>query len=390
MLDLSIVIPCLNEDETLSICISKCKSVIQDNKLSAEIIIADNGSNDNSISIANKHGVKVVNVDDKGYGFALMGGIDAAQGKYILMADADDSYDFLEIPKFLNKIREGYDLVQGCRLPSGGGNIKNGAMPKLHQYFGNPFLTFLSRIFFSVPVNDIYCGMRCFKKEMYLDIQQKCGGMEFATENIIKSSLHGYKITEVPITLYKDGRAKKIPHLRTFKDGWRTLRFFLLYCPKYLYVYPGFCLLFIGFLGFLCGLFNLNFLGVTLDAHTLVFSSLSVIIGFQSLLFGLLTYQFSANEGLYFINDVFKKLNKFFTLEKSILIALLFIVIGIFSLGYSINKWRLLSFGEFSYSENMKIIVPGVTVTAIGFQLIMYSFYTNILNIPRKAVSKRY
>ena len=275
-IDLSVVMPCLNEADTLETCILKAQNAINNLGITGEVIIADNGSTDGSQSIAQKLGARVVNVIQKGYGSALMGGISAARGKYIIMGDADDSYDFLDVPKFVNELEKGFDLVQGCRLPSGGGTIKPKAMPFLHRWWGNPMFSVMARIWFKAPIHDVYCGLRGFRKEFQEGLDQRCVGMEFATEMIIKSSLRGAKIAEVPITLHPDGRKAHAPHLKTFRDGWRTLRFFLMFSPRWLFLYPGIILSLLGLAAFGLALTHTVIAGATLDAHTLLFGSFEV------------------------------------------------------------------------------------------------------------------
>src|SRR2546426_6655701 len=237
--EVSIVMPCLNEADTVATCIEKAQQAIREHEIPAGIIIADNGSTDGSIGIASRMGARVVQVRDKGYGHALMGGIAAARGTFNIMGHADDCYDYRELPGFVAKLREGFDLVQGCRLPSGGGAVAPGAMPFLHWWVGNPLLSALARRMFYVPVHDVYCGLRAFTKDFYSRLDQRCTGMEFATEMIIKASLWEAKTAEVPITLHPDGRKSHAPHLKTFRDGWRTIRLFLIYCPRWLFVVPG-------------------------------------------------------------------------------------------------------------------------------------------------------
>ena len=242
-IEVSVVIPCLNEADTLETCIVKARRALCKNNIRGEIIVADNGSTDGSPAIASRMGARVVHVKRAGYGSALMGGMAAARGGLIIMGDADDSYDFLEIPRFVEKLRSGFDLVLGCRLPSGGGAVQPGAMPFLHRWLGNPVLSGMTRKMFHAPIHDVYCGMRGFTKALYNSLDQRCTGMEFAPEMIIKASLFGARIAEVPITLYPDGRKSHAPHLRTFRDGWRTLRFFLLYSPRWLFLIPGLLLI---------------------------------------------------------------------------------------------------------------------------------------------------
>src|SRR6187551_2606877 len=248
--ELTVVMPCLNEADTIEVCVSKALRAIKEAGIDAEVVIADNGSTDGSQALAEKLGARVVSVPAKGYGSALMGGIAAARGRYVIMGDADDSYDFLEIPKFVQELRKGFEVVQGCRLPSGGGTVLPGAMPFLHRWWGNPMFSIMARTMFRAPIHDIYCGMRGFTKQAYLRLDQRCTGMEFATEMIIKASRFGLKIGEVPITLHPDGRKAHAPHLKTFRDGWRTLRFFLTCSPRWLFLVPGAMSFAIGLLGY--------------------------------------------------------------------------------------------------------------------------------------------
>ncbi len=238
-IELSVVMPCLNEADTLETCVLKAQRAMHENEINGEVIVADNGSTDGSQDIARRLGARVINVTQRGYGNTLMGGIGAARGRFVIMGDADDSYDFLQIPRFVLKLREGYELVQGCRLPSGGGTVLPGAMPLLHRWWGNPIFSLLVKRWFNAPINDVYCGLRGFTKDFYQDLNQRCSGMEFATEMIIKASLYKAKIAEVLITLHPDGRKSHAPHLKTFRDGWRTLRFFLMYSPRWLFLIPG-------------------------------------------------------------------------------------------------------------------------------------------------------
>src|SRR5437899_1027582 len=283
-IEVSVVIPCLNEEDTLARCIEKGQQAFREHSIAGEIVVTDNGSTDLSRSIAERHGARVVMIKEPGYGSALMGGIAAASGQFVIIGDADDSYDFLELPKIVEKLREGFDLVQGCRLPAGGGSIRPGAMPFLHRWVGNPFFSLLVRKWFGAPINDVYCGLRGFTKAMYERLDQRCTGMEFATEMIIKASLRGEKIAEVPITLYPDKRTSHAPHLKTFRDRWRTLRCFLWYCPRWLFLVPGGVFIAFGLLGFLISLPGLRIGHSTFDAHTLLFASLAILCGYQCIL----------------------------------------------------------------------------------------------------------
>jgi len=387
-IEVSIVMPCLNEADTLETCIRKAQTAMSAESIGGEIIVADNGSTDESLDIAHRNGAVVVNVSEKGYGSALMGGIAAARGKFVIMGDADDSYDFLETPKFVKKLREGYDLVQGCRLPAGGGTVKPGAMPFLHRWWGNPMFSLLVRKWFNAPINDVYCGLRGFTKDHYLRLDQRCTGMEFATEMIIKSSIYrdslGVKIAEVPITLHPDGRKAHAPHLKTFRDGWRTLRFFLMYSPRWLFLIPGLLMILAGMVGYIVALPQMRIAGIAFDAHTLLFASLFILCGYQSVLFAILTKTFAISEGL-MPDD--PKMNKFFAivnLERGLIVAAIALVIGVALLLMAINIWRRADFQALNYAETMRYVIPGSTLVALGFQTVLSGFFVSILGMRRK------
>jgi glycosyltransferase involved in cell wall biosynthesis len=382
--EVSVVMPCLNEADTLETCIRKAQRSMAEAGIAGEIVIADNGSTDGCPEIAERLGARVVRVAAKGYGNALMGGIAAARGRYVLMADADDSYDFLEIPKFVAKIREGYDLVQGCRLPSGGGRVAQGAMPWSHRWIGNPLFSRLSRWWFRAPIHDIYCGMRIFTKPHYERLDQQCVGMEFATEMIIKSSLYGSRIAEVPITLHPDGRKSHPPHLKTLRDGWRTMRFFLMYTPKWLFLVPGILLIAVGVLGFALVLPGARFGAVNLDAHTLLFASLAMLCGYQAILFAIFTKTFATNEGLMPPDPVVQRFFNFINLERGILAGLAALVVGLGLLLWAVNLWRRADFGDLDYATTMRWVIPGATLTALGFQTILSGFFVSILGMHKK------
>ena len=382
--EVSVVMPCLNEADTLEVCLNKAQRALRDNEITGEIIVADNGSTDGSQAIATGMGVRVVQVESKGYGNALMGGIAAARGKFVVMGDADDSYDFLEIPLFVEKLRAEYDLVQGCRLPSGGGNVLPGAMPLLHRWWGNPMFSSMTRRMFRAPIHDVYCGMRGFTKEFYKGLNPCCTGMEFATEMIIKASLYGKRIAEVPITLHPDGRKSHAPHLKTFRDGWRTLRFFLMYSPRWLFLMPGFLLFLLGLIGYGIAMPGLTVMGVSFGAHTLLFSSLAILCGYQSILFAIFTKTFAIAEGL-MPED--RRMTQFFqmvSLERGLIIAMIALLIGLGLLMAAVNQWRLANFGNLDYAHTMRLVVPGVTLTALGFQTILSSFFASILGMHRR------
>jgi glycosyltransferase involved in cell wall biosynthesis len=384
IVEISIVMPCLNEADTLAVCIKKALAAIEEHGIRAEIIVADNGSTDGSREIAESLGARVVPVAMRGYGSALMGGIEAARGRYILMGDADDSYDFGEVQKFLEKLREGYDMVQGCRLPAGGGTVMPGAMPGLHRWWGNPMFSALARNWFNVQVNDVYCGLRGFTKDFYTGLRQRCIGMEFATEMIIKGSLYGARIAEVPITLYPDGRLAHPPHLRTFRDGWRTLRFFLLYSPRWLFLIPGLALIVLGLAGYAIGLPGVRFRGIHFDVHTLLFASLAVICGYQSIVFAVFTKVFAISEDLLPPDPILTRAFRVIKLETGLAVGAVAMIVGAYFLFDALATWRATGFGDLQYAVTMRWVIPGVTLVALGFETILASFFLSLLGMRRR------
>jgi glycosyltransferase involved in cell wall biosynthesis len=385
VVEVSVVMPCLNEADTLETCIQKAQRALRDEGIPGEVIVADNGSTDGSQAIAQRTGARVVTVARRGYGNALMGGIGAARGRFIIMGDADDSYDFLEVPKIVAKLRQGYDLVQGCRLPSGGGRVMPGAMPALHRWLGNPLLTLLVRLWFGArSIHDVYCGMRGFTRALYDRLNLRCTGMEFATEMIIKATLFGEGMAEVPITLHPDGRKSHPPHLRTFRDGWRTLRFFLMYCPRWLYLFPGSALVLAGLAGYAVAVPAATWRGVTFDAHTLLVASLLIICGYQTMLFAIFTKTFAVNEGLLPEDRYYTRFYQLVNLERGLVLAGLALLAGLVLLVAAVNQWRLAGFGRLDYAATMRLVIPGVTLTALGFQTVMSSFFVSILGLRRK------
>jgi glycosyltransferase involved in cell wall biosynthesis len=381
--EVSVVMPCLNEADTLAVCIAKAQRSLREYSLAGEIIIADNGSTDGSQAIAARMGARVIHVGDKGYGNALRRGIAAARGKFLIMGDADDSYDFLEIPAFVEKLRAGFDLVQGCRLRSGGGKVLPGAMPLLHRWWGNPMFSSMTRWMFRAPIHDVYCGMRGFTKAFYDRLDPRCTGMEFATEMVIKASLYGERIAEVPITLHPDGRKAHAPHLKTFRDGWRTLRFFLMYSPRWLFLLPGALLVFLGLMGYAVALPGLMIMGVTFDAHTLLFASLALLCGYQSILFGLFAKTFAIAEGFLPDDPRLRRLFNVVTLERGLVIALATLLMGVTLLLAAVQQWQAVNFGNLDYAHTMRLVVPGVALTAMGFQTMLASFFAAILGMHR-------
>jgi glycosyltransferase involved in cell wall biosynthesis len=381
LIELSVVMPCLNEVETLAICIEKARRGLCEGKIAGEILVADNGSTDGSQALAEKLGARVVSVEEKGYGNALMGGIAAARGKYIIMGDADDSYDFTCLSTFITKLREGYDLVMGNRFTGG---IKPGAMPPLHKYLGNPVLTAIGRVFFGSPCKDFHCGLRGFSKEAVIKMDLRTTGMEFASEMVVKATLGGMKIAEVPTTLSPDGRSRA-PHLRSWRDGWRHLRFLLLYSPRWLFLYPG---MFLMFVGLATGLWLLPqprvVRGVTLDVHTLLFSATAVLIGFQGALFAVFTKIFAITAGLLPWDPRLDRLFRIYTLEKGLLLGAVLAIVGLVTSTYAISDWSARSFGPLATRETLRIVIPAVLTLTLGCQIILSSFFLSILGMGRK------
>jgi hypothetical protein len=382
-LELSVVMPCLDEADTLGTCIAKAQRAMSEHGIRGEVIVADNGSRDDSVEIAEQAGARIVHVAERGYGSALMGGIAASRGRIVLMGDADDSYDFLEIPAFVDKIRDGYDLVLGCRLPRGGGRVLPGAMPFLHRWFGNPLLSALVRVMFGAPVTDTYCGMRAFTQKLYERLDQRCTGMEFATEMIIKSTLHGARIGEVPITLHPDGRRAHGPHLRTFRDGWRTLRFFLLFSPRWLFLVPGGLMIVAGLAGYAAALPGVRIGGVALGAHTLLVASLAVLMGYQSLLFAVFSKTFAITTGLVPEDSRVTRFFEIVNLERGLLVGFGSLVLGVGLIGVVVRQWQLEGFGPLDYAQTMRWVIPGVTLAALGFQTILSGWFVSILGMNR-------
>jgi len=380
-LELSIVMPCLNESETLAACIEKAKRSLRENSIDGEIVIADNGSTDGSQKLAENLGARVVTVDSKGYGSALMGGITAARGKYIIMGDSDDSYDFSNLQPFIEKLREGYDLVMGNRFQGG---IKSGAMPPSHRYLGNPVLTAIGRLFFQSPCGDFHCGMRGFSKNAIIRLDLRTTGMEFASEMVVKATLHKLRIAEVPTTLSPDGRSSP-PHLRTWRDGWRHLRFLLLYSPRWLFLFPGTLLMLAGLVTGALLLIKPRTIGtVTFDVHSLLYSAMAILIGFQSITFALFTKIFAISEGLLPEDPRLNKLFKWITLEVGLVVGSVIVLIGFGGSVYALDFWGERSFGKLNPSQTFRIVIPAVTCLTLGCQILFSSFFLSVLGLRRK------
>jgi glycosyltransferase involved in cell wall biosynthesis len=380
-IEVSVVMPCLNEAETLETCIVKAQRALRDANIAGEVVVADNGSTDGSVGIAERLGARVVNVPATGYGNALMGGIALAVGKYVVMGDADDSYDFAHIPRFIDELRKGADVVFGNRFRGG---IQKHAMSALHRYFGNPALTRLGRLFFRCPVGDFYCGLRGFRKDAYDRMALRTTGMEFATEMVVKATLLDLRIAEVPTTLSPDGRHRP-PHLRTWRDGWRTLRFFLLYSPRWLFLYPGMALM---LLGALLGLWLLpapRVVGkVTFDVHTLVYAAAFMLLGFQAIAFALFTKLFAISEGLLPPDPSLDKISRYVTLEVGLAVGAALTLLGLSASVYAVSVWGAQHFGMLNYSRTMRLVIPAALLLTLGTQTIFASFFLSVLGMRRK------
>jgi len=376
--------PCLNEHETVGVCVEKALTALQAAGIEGEVIVADNGSTDGSIEIATALGARVVPISARGYGNALMGGIRAARGRYVIMGDADDSYDFRDVPKFVAKLRQGYDLVQGCRLPSGGGTVKPGAMPWLHRWLGNPMLSLLARHMFRTEIRDIYCGMRGFSRASFDRIDLQCTGMEFATEMVIKSSLFGERIAQIPITLSPDGRRTRRPHLRTFHDGWRTLRFFLIFSPRWLFWYTGLALLVLGAAGYAVALPGWTFRGVKFDVHTLVVASVVLQFGLQCAMFAVLTTTYGIKQRFRPPSARTDRFFKVFTLERGLVAGLIAMALGVAAIALAGAAWYRTGFGPLDYASTMRLVVPGATLVTAGGSVVLNSFLCSMLGLDRR------
>jgi glycosyltransferase involved in cell wall biosynthesis len=381
-IELTIVMPCLNEAETLARCIQNARLGIQRAGVRGQILIADNGSKDSSVLIAEKLGACVVHVKEKGYGHAVRAGVQAASGQWILMGDADDSYDFSEADRFVKKFQEGSELIMGCRLPSGGGKILPGAMPWKNRWIGNPVLSFIGRSFFKCPAHDFHSGLRGFTKEAFEKMDLQTTGMEFASEMVIKATLKELRIAEVPVTLSKDGRSRP-PHLKPWRDGWRHLRFMLLFSPRWLFLYPGIFLSLLGmiFAGRL-SLSSFEIGGIVFSVGTLFVASMTVVIGFQLIAFAFFFKVFAIAEGLLPDDPKLSRLLKIFTLEKGILLALAMLLTGVILLVRSIWVWKQAHYGILpSTEENLRRLIPAATLVALGIEGIFASFFMSALGL---------
>ena len=372
--------PCLNEAATLAHCITMAKGYIARSGIAAEVLIADNGSTDGSPEIATKLGARVVAVKERGYGAALLGGIRAAAGRYIIMADADGSYDFSKLDDFVAKLREGYDLVMGNRFRGG---ILPGAMPPLHRYLGNPVLTGIGRLFFHSPCRDFHCGLRGFNKRSIERLDMQTAGMEFASEMVVKATLHGLEVTEVPTVLSPDGRGRP-PHLRSWRDGWRHLRFLLIYSPRWLFLYPGLAMMAAGLALLLWLLPGTRYVGgIALDIHTLLYASGLIMLGLQACLFSIFTKLFGINLRLLPPDRTFYRVINAFTLERGLVLGVLLVAGGMVGSIDAVVNWKGVAFGPQQPQELMRIVVPSLTSILLGMEIVFASFFVSILQLKR-------
>ena len=379
--EVSVVMPCLNEAVTLAACIQQIQAMFAEHKISGEVIVADNGSTDGSQAIAERLGARVVPVSRPGYGSALMGGIDAAAGKFVVMGDSDCSYDFGHVPRLLEGLRAGNDLVMGNRFRGG---IKPGAMPPLHRYLGNPVLTGFGRLFFNSPCGDFHCGLRGFSKEAYKRMGLRTTGMEFASEMVVKATLFKMRIGEVPTTLSPDGR-DRAPHLRSWHDGWRHLRFLLLYSPRWLFLFPGLALMILGSVVGLLLLPGPRMVGaVRFDVQTLLYAAMSVLLGFQSVVFAFFTKIFAISEGLMPEDRNLNRLFRYITLESGLAAGFALIVIGLTASFLALGSWGATHFGLLDPGRSLRLVIPAVLSLTLGFELVLSSFFLSVLGMKRK------
>jgi glycosyltransferase involved in cell wall biosynthesis len=377
--ELTILMPCLNEAETLARCIGKARGFLARNGIRGEVLVADNGSTDGSQALAEANGARVVNITERGYGSALIGGIRAARGRYVIMGDSDDSYDFCELGLFVEKLRAGYQLVMGNRFQGG---ILPGAMPPLHRYFGNPALTTIGRIFFHSPCGDFYCGLRGFERRAVLDLDLQAPGMEFAAEMVVKATINKLRIAEVPTTLSPDGRGRA-PHLKSWRDGWRGLRFLLLFSPRWLFLYPGTAMFLGGILAMALLLPGPRLIGrIGFDIHTLLYAAVAVIIGVQSIQFWVFAKIYGMREGLVPPDPWFSSIiSAVARLENGLIAGGVLLLVGL-ALGiYAVGTWDVAGFGALRPSDTMRLVIPSAVAIILAFQTAYGAFFVSVLEI---------
>ncbi len=378
MTELTILMPCLNEAATVGSCVAKARGFLERAGIDGEVLIADNGSHDGSRELAQSAGARVVDVPARGYGAALAGGIAAARGRYIIIGDADESYDFDRLEGFVAKLREGYPLVMGNRFRGG---IRRGAMPLLHRYLGNPVLSFVGRLLFRNRIGDFHCGLRGFDREAVRSLRLRTTGMEFASELVVKASLAGWRIAEVPTTLSPDGRGRP-PHLRTWRDGWRHLRFLLLFSPRWLFLYPGLALLALG-IALMSALYfaPLHFLGVGLDIHSMLYASAAALLGLQLCLFGLFARVAAQSAGLLPPQPALEKLLAAVTLERGLLAGLCMVLAGVLWSAAAVWQWRAAGFGALDPRVVMRDTIPATGLMVGGMEFVLAAFLLSVLRL---------
>jgi glycosyltransferase involved in cell wall biosynthesis len=378
---LSVVIPCLDEARTIGTCISKAQASLRQLGIPGEVVVADNGSTDGSQAIAEELGARVVPVAEPGYGSALTGGIAAARGRWVVMGDADDSYDFSDLEPFVERLRDGYDLVNGNRFEGG---IKPGAMPWLHRHLGNPVLSFVGRRLYGTPCGDIYCGLRGFDREKVIALDIRSSGMEFAIEMIVKATMLGLRVTEVPTTLSPDAEGREA-HLRTWRDGWRSIRLLLLYSPKWLFLYPGLVLLAIGIAGMAWLVPGSHTVaGVGFDVSTLLYFALAVVVGLQAVYFFVTARWFGITEGLLPDDPRIRRLLGSAMLEIGLIVGVLLVAGGLALSFYALATWNQAGFGRLNYPHTLRIVIPGATLITCGMQTVLSALFVSILGLRRR------
>ena len=377
--ELTILMPCLNEAETLASCVAKARGFLARSGIQGEVLVADNGSTDGSQTIAEVAGARVVHIAERGYGSALKNGVRAARGRYVIMGDSDDSYDFSDLGLFIEKLREGYPLVMGNRFQGG---IRPGAMPPLHYYFGNPIITMLGRLFFSSPCGDFYCGLRGFEREAILALNLQASGMEFALEMVVKATNSKLRIAEVPTTLSPDGRNRP-PHLRSWRDGWRSLRFYLLFSPRWLFLYPGTAMFLGGVLviaWLLLGSLTIGRIGF--DIHTLLYAAVAVIIGVQSIQFWIFGKIYGMREGIVPPDPWFSSFTTAVVrLEYGLIAGGILLLVGLGLGVYAVESWSSVGFGALNPERTMRFVIPSAMAIILAFQIVYGAFFVSFLDI---------
>jgi glycosyltransferase involved in cell wall biosynthesis len=378
--ELTILMPCLNEAETLAACVRQARRFLADNHVDGEVLVADNGSTDGSREIAAAEGARMVPVPTRGYGAALLGGIEAARGRYVIMGDADESYDFSALMPFVEKLREGYDLVMGNRFKGG---IAPGAMKASHQYLGNPVLSGLGRLFFSIPIGDFHCGLRGFNRDRIRELGLSTTGMEFASEMVVRSALANYRMTEVPTTLSKDGRSRP-PHLNTWRDGWRHLRFLLIYSPRWLFLYPGILLLALGLAGIVV-LFpgDVKLGASTLGINTFIAACMTVLIGVQSITFAAVARRYATLRGLLPPSARYSTLLRTLTPERLLALGVVLFLVSVLGMAWSVWRWVSVDFGPLPDTSVIRVFALSLTGLVAAVQFWLVAFLASLMEIPQ-------